>query len=102
MPGSGSSSSGEDIEGKLDAIGESLSAKLLSSAMLKLTPFSNAQGQDLEEWLQKYEYAATGQGWDKDKMATWIGSYLAGPARTWYTSNVNEDDLVAKMARGNW
>jgi len=108
MPGStASSGSGEDIEGKLDAIGESLSAKLLSSAMLRLTPFSNAPGQDLEEWLQKYEYAATGQGWDKTKMAARIGSYLAGPARAWYTVNVKDntagplgwDRLVAMMAK---
>ncbi len=42
MPGSTASSSlGDDIEGKLDAFGESLSAKLLSSAMLKMTPFRN-------------------------------------------------------------
>jgi hypothetical protein len=102
-----SSGSGEDIEGKVDAFGESLSAKLLSSAMLRLTPFSNAPGQDLEEWLQKYEYAATGQGWDKAKMAARVGSYLAGPARAWYTVNVKDntagpfgwDKLVEMMAK---
>jgi hypothetical protein len=88
--GSGSSDP-EDFGDKLDAFGESLSAKILSSAMLKLTPFANAPGQDLEEWLQKYEYAATGSGWDKEKMAARIGSYLAGPARAWYTVNVKDN-----------
>jgi hypothetical protein len=59
--------------------------------MLRLTPFSNATGEELEEWLQKYEYAATGRGWDKNKIATRIGSYLAGPARAWYTVNVKDN-----------
>ena len=93
MPGSIASgaSVSEDLDDKLYNFGETLSAKLLSSAMLKLTPFANAPGQDLEEWLQKFEYAAAGQVWDKDKMAARIGSYLAGPARAWYTINVKDN-----------
>ncbi len=109
MPGStvSRSSSSEDIGDKLDAFGKSLSAKILSSAMLKLAPFANAPGQDLEEWLPKYEYAATGSGWDKDKMAARIGSYLAGLAQAWYTVNVKDneagpfdyDQIVKMMAK---
>jgi hypothetical protein len=88
MSGNSSDSSDEDIGHKLETFGESLSAKLLSSAQLRIVPFSNAPNQDLEEWLMNYEFAASGAGWDEDKMGARIGAHLMGPARLWYQDNI--------------
>ena len=107
MASQSSSSGSSDIDAKLDAFGEDLSMKLLSSSALRLAPFTNAPGQDLEEWLQKYEFAATGQGWNKDKMGERIGTYLAGPARAWFTVNIKDntagpfdyDQIIKLMAK---
>jgi hypothetical protein len=90
MSGNSSDASDEDIGQKLETFGESLSAKLLSSTQLKIIPFSNAPNQDLEEWLMNYEFAASGAGWDEEKMAARIGAHLMGPARLWYQDNIKD------------
>jgi hypothetical protein len=94
MPGSGSDSSDEDIEHKLETFGESLSAKLLSSAQLRIVVFSNAPNQDLEEWLVNYEFATSGAGWNEGKVGARIGAHIMGPARLWYQDNIKDSTKI--------
>ncbi len=105
MPHSSRDSSPDSITDKLDRFGDSLSARLMAASQLRITPFSNAQNQDLEEWLEMYEYAAAGAGWDAVKMGDRLGAHLLGPARAWYQTNVKESavaltyDEIVKMMR---
>ena len=93
-----------NLDESLNQFGERFANKLLSSSQLKVTPFANAPGQDLEEWLQQYEFAAVGAGWDAAKMGERIGSHMIGAARAWYQDRIRDaeenfsyEDVVGMM-----
>jgi len=83
----------ETVNEGIKAFSDHLTTRLMSASQLRIVPFSNAPDQDLEEWLQQYEFAAYGAGWDKNRMVERIGAYLAGAARAWYIDNIKESQV---------